>query len=280
MDIHNWMNLTGHEKLSLHAHNYTSMSFGRGFVKLHAVVINRDIDRCIKQIVTENCRREEKTGVEVSGGLERKDTCERHAWRSPNDVYNHYHKYIKSDPTNVGFGSAWIAMWSFNFHAIAPEDKRSAVLVTRSVDRLLHRQNPTCVPIARDPRARKVTRTPTGAYNVRALSQLFVNVNRLLEWARRRSFSKASRFTQIFSCVCVSRAGWHVFLRKIFHVLMKIEESIQRGSCLLVSSIRCNLLLFSIRNVNCRDSDICYIGVGRTPHKDPIPISITNKRTG
>lgn len=47
--------------------------------------------------------REEKTvahRVKISGGPERKDTRERHAWRS-RTTCNHYHKYIKSDLTYV-----------------------------------------------------------------------------------------------------------------------------------------------------------------------------------
>lgn len=176
----------GTRELSLHTHNYTSIPLRHGFIiaKLHAS-IDHDIGRYIKQIaVTESRGREEKVGTALKCPADRNErihTRECHAWRS-RTTCNHYHKYIKSDPNVRSFGSAWVAdvIVQFPRHRAGRQtigDSRYAL--HGSLVALI--ESDICPGVARDPRVRKVTRTPTGAYNVRALSQLFVNVNRSLE---------------------------------------------------------------------------------------------------
>jgi len=220
---------------------------------LHAS-INRDIGRYIKQIVTENCGREKKASVEVSSGPERKDTCERHAWRSRTtciiiiiNILNPIQRTLLGLDRDVivqfprhRAGRQTIGGSRYAF-------RRSLVTPTKS---------DMCPGRERSPRSK----SDTHAYRWLQCTSPFTAICKRQQASRmRRSFSKVSRFTQIFSyvCVCVlSRTGC-IFVKNILSFI-KTEELIQRGSCLLVSSTRCNLLLFPIRNMNCRDSDLLH----------------------
>lgn len=174
MDSRNWMNLTGHEN-TRYTHIITRQyRFAADLLSFKSrAPINRDISRYIKQIAVTESRGREKQAhrVKVSGGPKRKDTRERHAWRS-RTTCNHYHKYIKSDPASVPPPARPGSRRDRSISAPSrrkTNDRRFSLRAPWTVcctDRIRY------VPRSRgDSRVRKVTRTPTGAYNVRALSR-------------------------------------------------------------------------------------------------------------